>query len=35
MLKRIFDHSLNTIFSEDDNPLYRTTVVTNGVEHIL
>lgn len=33
--KRIFNHSLDTILSEDYNPLYRTTVVTNGVEHIL
>lgn len=35
LFKRIFHHGLNTILSKDDNPLYRTTVVTNGVEYIL
>lgn len=35
LFKRIFHHCLHTILSEDDNPLYRTTVVTNGVENIL
>lgn len=35
MFQRIFHHGLNTILSEDDDPLYRTTVVTDSVEHIL
>lgn len=35
MLQRIFHHGLNTILSEDDDPLDRTTVVTDSVEHIL
>lgn len=35
LFERIFHHGLNTILSEDDDPLDRTTVVTNSVEHIL
>lgn len=33
--QRIFNHSLDTILSEDHNPLHRTTVVADSVEYIL